>query len=55
MAKTEIWIDKPDIPQVVIEMLLATAEEYGFLLYINGVKLWPKEKTPDDPKDTTTN
>jgi len=54
MAKDEIWIDKPDIPQAVIEMLLATAEEYDLVFWLNGIKLWPKEED-DIPKDTTAN
>ena len=29
MAKTEIWVDKPDIPQAVIEMLEAIVKDGG--------------------------
>jgi len=43
----EVWVQKPDLPTVVVEMLMATAEEYNLVLWINGVKLWPKEDTSE--------
>ena len=35
----EVWADRPDMPQAVIELLVATAEEYQLDLWINGKKV----------------
>jgi hypothetical protein len=46
---TEVWVSKPEIPKVVVEMLLATAQEYDLTLWINGVKIHEaKEEEEDD-------
>ena len=40
---SEVWVQKPDIPKVVMEMLEATAQEYDLVLWINGKKIYPSE------------
>ena len=50
MAKTEIWIDKPDIPQVVMDMLVATAQEYSLILWVNGVKIHDPNVTEEEQR-----
>ena len=39
----EVWVQRPDIPKVVMEMLESTAQEYGLVLWINGKKIYPSE------------
>ena len=51
----EVWADRPDMPKAVIELLVATAEEYQLELWINGRKVHsatvgPKEESDGPPK-----
>ena len=50
VTSAEVWVAKPELPKSVVEQLVAYAQEYGFVLWVNGERLWPKEK-PNDPKE----
>ena len=47
----EVWADKPDMPQAVIELLVATAEEYQLDLWINGRKVHSATVGPEEESD----
>ena len=50
MTTDEVWVAKPELPKAVVEQLVAYAQEYRFVLWVNGERLWPKEESSARPQ-----